>query len=120
MRYVLSAAAQDDIRDILGWTHERFGEAARLRYQALLATALRDLSHQPARPGSVERPELGPGVRSWHLHLSRERARTDTGMVRRPGHFVIYRVEAERILVGRVLHDAMELARHLDAGAPRK
>lgn len=120
MRYVLPAAAQDDIRDLLGWTHERFGAAARVRYQALLATALRDLAHQPARPGSVERPELGQGVRSWHLQLSRERARNDPGVVRRPRHFVIYRVEAERILIGRVLHDAMELARHLDADAPWK
>ena len=72
---------------------------------------------QPDRIGSVERPELGHGVRSWHLHLSRERARTETGIVRRPRPFLIYRAEHGQVVVGRVLHDAMELARYLDAEA---
>lgn len=116
-RYRLSAAAQADLVDILGWTHENFGAAARKRYEALIAAALRDIAAQPDRAGSIERPELGVGVRSWHLRLSRERARTETGIVRRPRHFLIYRAEGEWIVIGRVLHDAMELARHLDAGA---
>ncbi len=103
--------------DVLAWTQRQFGEAARKRCETLLITALRDISSQPDRSGSVERPELGDGVRSWHLHLSRERARTETGIVRRPRHFLIYRVEHDRVVVGRVLHDAMELARHLDAEA---
>jgi toxin ParE1/3/4 len=111
-RYRLSDAAQADIIDILAWSQEQFGEAARLRYESLIVTALRDVATQPNRPGSVERPELGAGVRSWHLGLSRYRARG--GVVRRPRHFLIYRVESELLVVGRVLHDAMELARHLD------
>ncbi len=113
-RYRLSVAAQTDLIDILAWTQEHFGDAARKRYETLIVTALRDVSAQADRPGSIERPELGRGVRSWHLHLSRERARTDTGIVRQPRHFLIYRVEYDLIVVGRVLHDAMELARHLD------
>jgi toxin ParE1/3/4 len=116
-RYRLSTAAQADLIDILAWTQSQFGEAARKRYETLPVTALRDISSQPARTGSVERPELGGGVRSWHLHLSRERARTESGAVRRPRHFLIYRVEHDHVVVGRVLHDAMELARHLDAEA---
>ncbi|MCY1397356.1 Plasmid stabilization system protein [compost metagenome] len=116
-RYRLSAAAQTDLIDILAWTHEHFGDAARQRYEALIVAALRDVSAQPERPGSIERPELGDGVRSWHLHLSRERARTDTGIVRRPRHFLIYRAESDLTVVARVLHDAMELARHLDPEA---
>ena len=114
VRYRLSAAAQADLIDILTWTQEHFGNAARLRYEALIVAALRDVSSQPNRPGSVERPELGEGVRSWHLHLSRERARTETGIVRRPRHFLIYRTESDLTVVARVLHDAMELVRHLD------
>jgi toxin ParE1/3/4 len=113
-QYRLSAAAQSDLIDILAWTDEHFGAAARERYEALLVTALRDVSSQPNRPGSLERPELGKGVRSWHLRLSRDRARTKTGIVRQPRHFLIYRVESGVIIVARVLHDAMELARHLD------
>jgi toxin ParE1/3/4 len=112
--YRLSAAARGDIVDILTWTHEHFGEAARKRYEMLIVTALRDIAHQPNRPGSLERPELGESVRSWHPALSRDRARTDAGSVRRPRHFLIYQLDDGLVVVGRVLHDGMELARHLD------
>ena len=113
-RYRLSAAAQADIVAILAWTHEQFGEAARNRYESLVVAALRDIAIEPLRAGSIERPELGKGVRSWHLRLSRERARTKVGIVRRPRHFLIYRVEDDLVVIGRLLHDAMELATHLD------
>ncbi len=114
LRYRLSDAAQADVIDILAWTHEQFGEAARLRYESLIVAALRDVATQPARPGSVARPELGAGVRSWHLRLSRDRVGTGAGVVRRPRHFLVYRFEPALLVVGRVLHDAMEMARHLD------
>ncbi|MCL2459517.1 MAG: type II toxin-antitoxin system RelE/ParE family toxin [Desulfobulbus sp.] len=113
--YRLSATAQADLIEILAWTHERFGESARERYAALIVAALRDISAQPDRAGSIERPELGEGVRSWHLRLSREHARMTTGVVRRPRHFLIYRTENGRVVIGRVLHDAMEMARHMES-----
>ncbi len=117
LRYRLSAAAQGDVLAILAWTHEQFGEAARLRDESLIVAALRDVSSQPERPGSLARPELGAGVRSWHLRLSRDHLKTGVGGVRRPRHFLVYRVEPGLVVVGRVLHDAMELARHLDPDA---
>jgi len=40
--YRLSEAAQGDVLDILAWTDEQFGEAARLRYESLIVAALRD------------------------------------------------------------------------------
>lgn len=61
LRYRLSAAAQDDVINILAWTDEQFGEAARLRYERLIVAALRDLATLPERPGSIARPELGAG-----------------------------------------------------------
>lgn len=117
LRYRLSDAAQIDVINLLAWTHEQFGEAARLRYQRLIVAALRDVATQPDRPGGIARPELGAGVRSWHLRLSRDRAATGAEAVRRPRHFLIYRLEPALLVVGRVLHDAMELARHLDSAA---
>lgn len=114
VRYRLSEAAQSDILDILAWSQEQFGDGARTRYEVLIVAALRDVAAQPDRPGSIERPELGAAVRSWHLRLSRERARTENGVVRHPRHFLIYRPEPGQVVIGRVLHDAMELARHLD------
>jgi toxin ParE1/3/4 len=113
----LSQAAQGDIVDSLAWTHEQFGEAARLRYESLLVAALRDVAAQPDRPGSLAQPEFGAGVRSWHLRLSRDRVEPAAGIVRRPRRFLVYRFEPDRVVVGRVLHDAMELARHLDPAA---
>lgn len=117
IRYRLSGAAQADVEQILGWTHEQFGEPARLRYQSLIVAALRDLAGDPHRPGSIERPELGAGVRSWHLRLSRHHVAAAAEVVRRPRHFLIYRVEPGLLVVGRVLHGAMELARHLESGS---
>jgi toxin ParE1/3/4 len=114
LRYRLSQAAQADIVDILAWTHERFGEAARLRYENLIVTALRDVASQPDRSGSIARPELGAGVRSWHLRLSRDHVKPRVEIVRRPRHFLVYSFQPALVVVGRVLHDAMELARHLD------
>lgn len=38
-------------------------------------------------------------------------------MVRRPRHFFVYRLEPDLLVVGRVLHDAMELEQNLDPEA---
>ena len=116
-RYRLSEAAQCDVLDTLAWTHEQFGEVARLRYESLIVAALRDVASQPDRPGSLARPELGAGVRSWHLRLSREHTKPGVGTVHRPRHFLVYRLQPGLVVAGRVLHDAVELARHLDPGA---
>ncbi len=116
--YRLSGPAKADIVKILTWIERQFGEAARIRYAALITAGLRDISSQPDRVGSIPRPELGEGVRSWHLSLSRERARTAAGIVRRPMHFLIFQMEDDLVIIGRVLHDAMELMQHMDPDKP--
>jgi toxin ParE1/3/4 len=113
--YRLSAAATEDIVQILAYSEENFGEIARTRYERLLITALRDIAADPERIGSVARPELGAKVRSYHLRYSRDRASTEHGIVQRPRHLTLYRVTGEFIGIGRVLHDMMELTRHLPA-----
>lgn len=40
------------------------------------------------------------------------------GIVRHPRHFLIYRMQGGQLVIGRVLHDAMELARHLACDSP--
>lgn len=109
--YRISHAARDDIVEILAWTGAEFGEQARRRYEALLVAALRDAAKQRDGVGSTARPELGVGVRSWHLTQSREKARA--GAVRRPRHIIVYRLEGDRIVVGRILHEAMDARRRL-------
>lgn len=112
-RYRLSEAAVADIVEILAWSHEQFGESARVRYEKLIAAAIREIAEQPDRLGSIERPELGAGTRSWHLRSSKRSAAAGAVAVRRPRHFLIYRLEVDLLVIGRVLHDAMELAEHL-------
>ena len=113
-RLRLSRRAETDIVDILAWSQSRFGIAARRRYERLIVTGLSDVAVDPFRPGSVSRPELGASVWSWHLRNSRQRAAAAGATVARPRHFVIYRpAGSDLVEVGRLLHDAMELQRHL-------
>ena len=87
-----------------------------MRYEALMATAIRDAAALSDEVGRTARPELGVGVFSWHLGQSR--TRSPGGAVRRPRHFLICRRDGDVLDVGRVLHDAMELRRHLDPQQP--
>jgi toxin ParE1/3/4 len=111
-RYRLTHAAQSDIVAILAWSHERFGEEARKRYETLIATAVRAAAARSDEVGHTARPELGVGVFSWHLAQSR--SHSPGGTVHRPRHFLICRRDGALLVVGRVLHDAVELRRHLD------
>jgi toxin ParE1/3/4 len=115
-RIRLSAPAEQDIENILEHSEANFGENARLRYEALLEAALYEISANPDRPAVRLRPELGPGIRTYHLFHARDRARTMNGVVKRPRHLLVFRISTPDILdIGRVLHDAMDLAEHLPA-----
>lgn len=110
----LSGAARRDIEDLLTWSEEHFGQAARLRYEALLVCALQDVADDTGRPGIQARPELGAAVFSYHLVCSRPRV---AGKVMRPKHVLICRLTASGgVDILRVLHDAMEISRHLPTG----
>ena len=109
----LVAEAAQDLRDVLRWGHEQFGDYAGMRYSLLLQQAFRDIAMNPARHGSRETPELGQNLRSYHLSFSKERARSALGIVRNPRHFLIYRLEGPVVQVFRILHDSMDLATHL-------
>lgn len=112
----LTHVAQADIVAILVWSQEQFGEETRKRYQALMATAIRDAAARTGDIGHITRPELGDGVFSWHL--SQSRTHTPGMTVRRPRQFLICCREDDVLIIGRVLHDAMELRRHVDPQQP--
>lgn len=114
---VISPAAERDIQSILAWTHERFGQQARLRYEALLVRAILDVVDDPERAGSHSRPEIAPAARTYHLWHSRDRVEPAGDRVRQPRHLLLYRTRADgRVEIGRVLHDRMDLAQHLPEG----
>jgi toxin ParE1/3/4 len=110
----LAPAAQRDVVGILAWSEERFGASVRMRYERLIETAIRDIATDPEHLGSRARPEVGPGIRTYHLSSSRQRARGPGGIIRTPRHLLIYRlVGAAELEIVRVLHDAMDLGQHL-------
>lgn len=116
-RLRFSPLAESDIEQILLYSHVSFGEAARLRYEALIETGLQEIASDPHRVGVRIRQELGRGVRSYHLMYSRRAARLLRGVVRRPRHIIVFRLsEPDFIDIGRVLHDSMELKEHLPEG----
>lgn len=103
-RIRLSGPAQSDIRDIYRWTIGRFGVAQADAYLSVINAALDELRSGPETLGTRARPEIAPGVYTYHIARHGRRGR----------HFLLFRVHASerRVIVGRVLHDAMDLARH--------
>lgn len=115
----LSQEAQEDIEAILAWTDEQFGEGIRVRFEELLVQAFLDLAEDLGRPGTLQRPELARGAFTYHLRHSRDRVSRSQGRIRKPRHFVLCRIAADGYLeIGRVLHDSMDLVRHLPSDYP--
>jgi toxin ParE1/3/4 len=113
-QFLIAQAAVADIESILAWTHETFGAKARRRYEALLIRSISDVANQPDRPGSCSRPEIAATARTYHLFHSCQRVTSGVGRVRHPRHFVLYRTRPDgTVEIGRVLHDSMDLSRHL-------
>lgn len=109
----ISPQACTDIADTLRFTQVRLGESVRNRYQDLLQTTFHSIAKQPTLPGSKMRDELSPGLRS--LHLSFNVLQKTDGRVIRPRHIVFYRAGTDQVIeILRVLHDAMEVAQHLN------
>jgi toxin ParE1/3/4 len=103
----LTAMAKVDIRDIVNWTTERFGGAQAKTYSTTITSALRTLKAGPDAVGVKSRDDLGDGV--LILPVSR--------MGRRGRHLILFRIapygDANTLQVLRILHDAMDLPRHL-------
>jgi toxin ParE1/3/4 len=116
----VSGPAQRDAADILAWSSRNFGAAAALRYEALLAQALKDIRNDPFRLGTKERPELKvKGVRTYHLFFSRDHVPGER--VKEPRHFLLYRIGKDgAIEIGRILHNSRDLERHLPAEYDRE
>ena len=113
-KFVLSPSAEADIEGILAWTHEHFGEAARFRYEELLAQAILDVAASPERPGCMSRPELSKAAHTYHLYFSRNNVSPAANRVKRPRHFLLFRMaDKGTVEIGRVLHDSMDLVKHL-------
>ena len=103
-RVRLGAAAELDFANILKWTTENFGARQSRLYRDTLVQAIGELANGPDVAGSKARDEIMRGLRTLHIARRGRRGR----------HFLLYRVAAGRIIeIGRILHDSMDLQRHL-------
>lgn len=105
-RVRLTDQAERDLEEIAIWTADHFGALQTRRYMKTLALALEALAAGPDSDGTKARDEVAPGVRSLHAARGGRRAR----------HLVVFRASSNVIEVLRVLHDSMELKRHIPEG----
>lgn len=115
-RFRLSALAEDDVRQLLSMSLERWGTDGQQRYARLLATAFMAIARNPAGPSTRDRAALVPGLRSFHLRSSREKSG-----VTAPVHLVYFRIAKRDVVeIVRVLHERMDPTAHLPRTRLRK
>jgi toxin ParE1/3/4 len=99
---------------ILGDSAEKWGAEAGRRYGLLLMRAMRQVASDPECRFTRPRPDIRPGLRSFHMRHARQNGRTPA--VKRPVHVIYYRVaEPGLIEIARILHERMEPARQFEA-----
>jgi toxin ParE1/3/4 len=100
----LSQQAELDFSEILKWTAENFGLQQANEYAETLGLAIGALNAGPEIVGSRKRDEVGSGI--YTLYVARNG--------RKGRHFVVFRIaENQTIAVLRLLHERMDLARHV-------
>jgi toxin ParE1/3/4 len=103
----LTDRAQSDYSEIVRWTAEHFGVRQARNYATTLRRALKALGEGPSLIGLRSRSELGQDVATLHVARKGRKGR----------HLLVLRIREQDgvIEVLRILHDSMDLTRHLDA-----
>ena len=94
-RLVKDKAAEEDLIGIWVYSCENWGEAQADRYLDAIDTALRKIAKHPTK--GENRDWLRQGY--WSLHVEH--------------HLVFYTFTDEEIRIRRVLHEVMDVGRHL-------
>jgi toxin ParE1/3/4 len=92
-RVRLGSTAELDFANILKWTTENFGAHQSRLYRNTLVQVIGELANGPDIASSKAKDEIMPGLRSLHIAL--------------------YRTQGSSIEIVRILHDRMDLERHL-------
>ncbi|MFN3464075.1 MAG: type II toxin-antitoxin system RelE/ParE family toxin [Terricaulis sp.] len=106
-RLVLGKLAEADLANIATWTTENFGAKQAEAYVESILDVVDELSAgEPTR--SRARDEIAPGIRTLHMAKPGRRGR----------HLLVYTISGDLLTIVRILHDSMEVSRHLpDAGS---
>ncbi|EIC30076.1 MULTISPECIES: type II toxin-antitoxin system RelE/ParE family toxin [Methylomicrobium] len=92
---ILSPQAEEDFTDILQYTLNTWSEAQTYAYRAILDKALLAIQQYP-QIGQV-RPELSAAHRLFPAGH----------------HIIVYRVKDNTVYVSRILHERMDITRHI-------
>lgn len=103
----LTDQAAQDVEGILEWTFQQFGSQQLEIYTEVINDALEVLNEGPTAIGVCWHPELGEAVAT--LHVARQG--------RKGRHLLVFRASVPESVVEvlRILHDSMDLSRHLDS-----
>ena len=101
-RLVVAARALDDLAEIAHYSRKQWGRSRTRAYLAEIERCFGEIGRNPA--AGAPRDDIKPGYRSG----------------RAGRHLVFYRETREAIEVLRVLHQSMDLARHLSDFTPGK
>jgi toxin ParE1/3/4 len=107
----LVEVSERDFQEIIERSAQDFGPLQAQIYAQTLGLAIEALRKKgPEAIGVKERSEIGPGI--FTLHVAKRS--------RKASHFLVFRVlEVRTIEVLRILHERMDLARHIpDAQEP--
>jgi toxin ParE1/3/4 len=100
----LAGQAEQDLLDITLWTAQNFGTRQAEQYAETITLAIEALHDGPEILGAKVRDDISTGIRT--LHVARQG--------RKGRHFVAFSVSEGHIInVLRLLHDSMDLAKHL-------
>lgn len=106
MRHRLTRRADADIEHILEETLRAFGPRQVGAYAELIDRAIDMVAEGPERPSSQARPDLAPGLRSFHVAIA-------SGRRRGASHILYFTVMdategGREVVILRILHDRME------------
>lgn len=106
-RVWLAEGAERDFFSVLRWTTEQFGKRQARVYETTLRNTLKALAFGPSVMGCRARPDLGSNIASLHVARRGRKGR----------HLLVFRTHEQDgvIEVLRILHDSMDLPRHLDS-----
>jgi toxin ParE1/3/4 len=94
-KFKISAKALDDFKSIGRYTSRKWGKLQRNKYLGMIDDSFQAISHQPNIGMACN--YIKPGYRKYHAGR----------------HLIFYRQKSDHIEIIRILHDSMDIIRHL-------
>lgn len=111
-QYKLADSAKRDFREIIKKSGKKHGSDAAIRYHRLLLTGLEDVGTAPKTSRTLKFKEQE--ISLYHTRHSAKRAKYKGIGVKKPRHFIVYRMQSDGIIeIMRILYDGMNLEKHI-------